>query len=275
MANRIASNPVAVIIGAATGIGAALSAAATKRGYLIARADHSQLEEDDRGLVARLDVRNATDLEEFSEAVFQKYGRVDLLFNNAGVMRPGPIWEQDREHLDAVIDINLGGVINAVRAFVPRMLDSGRSGRIVNTASLAGLIPAPGLSSYCVSKHAVVALSETLAIDLAGVGSEIGVSVVCPGAVSTNIMRSAASALSKSDNDTAKTAVDMMAAGLKAVGVAPATVAETIFDAINNGDFCIWATGESPEPFRARCEAIASGKMAGFSKWGHEDNVDG
>lgn len=264
--------PVAVIIGAATGIGAALGAAAKTRGYEVARADYSDLSTDQGDLIARLDVRDAEALDAFAQVVFQRYGRVDLLFNNAGIMRPGPIWEQPKEHLDAVLETNLGGVINGVRAFVPKMLESGHAGRIVNTASLAGLIPAPGLSGYCISKHGVVALSETLALDLAGIDSNLSVSVVCPGGVSTNIMTSAAKAISSSESESAKTVVDMMATGLKAMGAAPETVADTIFDAIDEGQFCIWATGESTEPFIERCHAIASGKTAGFSKWGHEES---
>lgn len=263
-------SPVAVILGATSGLGAELANVALARGYRLALADQATETRDDCELAVQLDVRNGDAVERFASTVFERFGRVDLLFNNAGIMRPGSIWEQSAEHLKAVIDVNLGGVLNGVRAFVPKMLEQEHASRIVNTASLAGLIPAPRLAGYCISKHAVVALSETLAIDLDAINAKISVSVVCPGAVKTNIMKSAHEALSDGADAATLSQVQKMEYGLKAMGNDPLTVAETVFTRIDEGQFCIWATGESPEPFLARSKAIAQGETAGFTQWGHE-----
>lgn len=263
--------PVAVIIGSATGLGAELASVAKARGYRLALADQIPVSRDEVEFTEQLDVRDNEAVEKFAKDVFERFAKIDLLFNNAGIMRPGRIWEQPISHLNAVFDVNFGGVLNGIRAFVPRMLGQQNQSRIVNTASLAGLIPAPKLAGYCVSKHAVIALSETLAIDLEELKSNISVSVVCPGAVKTDIMKSAEEVLSI-DNDVATlTEVKKMAYGLKAMGNDPRIVAETIFAQIDEGKFCIWATGESPEPFIARCNAIAKGTTAGFTHWGHEN----
>lgn len=270
MANESESSPVAVIIGSATGIGAELANVAKDRGYRLALADQKQIEREDCELDQQLDVRYFEEVDKFADRVFDEFGRVDLLVNNAGIMRPGRIWEQPIEHLKAVMDINFGGVLNGIRAFVPRILKVGNACRVVNTASLAGLIPAPTIASYCISKHAVVALSETLAIDLQKVKSNISVSVICPGAVKTNIMDSAEEALSESPDSSAMAQVKKMSYGLNAMGNDPKIVAQTIFSEIDKGTFCIWATGESPEPFLSRCNALAKGESAGFTQWGHE-----
>ncbi len=264
------SSPVAVIIGSATGLGAELANIAKDRGYLLALADQKPINRNDCELTHQLDVRDFEAVDKFATDVFDKLGRVDLLFNNAGIMRPGRIWEQPVDHLNAVMDVNFGGVLNGVRAFIPRILNSGNTCRVVNTASLAGLIPAPNLASYCISKHAVIALSETLAIDLGSINSKISVSVVCPGAVKTSIMESAKEALVNSNDSNAIAEVKKMAYGLKAMGNDPKLVARTIFSEIDKGTFCIWATGESPEPFLSRCNALARGERVGFTQWGHE-----
>ena len=265
-----AHSPVAVIIGSASGIGAELANVAHSRGYRLVLADIQPIERADCDYFKQLDVRNEASVKQFAGDIFEKFGKVDLLFNNAGIMRPGRIWEQPSDHLNAVLDVNFHGVLNGVRAFVPRMLESGNACRIINTASLAGLIPAPKLASYCISKHAVIALSETLAIDLQEIKANISVSVVCPGAVKTNIMVSAKEALSNDDDPSSMAEVNAMAYGLKAMGNDPKHVAETIFSEIDKGTFCIWVTGESPKPFLARCDAIAKGEKVGFTQWGHE-----
>lgn len=218
-------------------------------------------------LTAQLDVRDASGMEAFAASVFDRFGRVDLVFNNAGIMRPGRLWEQPAEHLGAVMDINLGGVMNGVRAFLPPMIESGRPGRIVNTASLAGLVAAPGLAAYCISKHGVVALSETLAIDLEMAGHPIDVSVVCPGAVSTSIMDTAAEALTGESDAGARTMTQQMAEGMKKVGALPEEAAEAIFRAIDAGQFWIRPLDEPMAPVIRRAEGIESGRAPSFEAW--------
>lgn len=275
MSTASATAPVAVIIGAATGIGAGLVREARRRGHRLAIADQADLADSGADIRTRIDVRDAAGLEAFAQVVFERFGRVDLLFNNAGIMRPGRLWEQPRAHLDALLDVNLGGVINGVRAFTPPMLASGLPGRIVNTASLAGLICAPGLAGYCISKHAVVALSEALAIDFAHAGARLAVSVVCPGAVATNLMTAAKAALSASGDGADAAFVARMEAGLAARGADPDRIAAIIFDEIARGTFCIIPTGETPTPLVQRAHDLMEGRTPSFSSWGAGGSSNG
>jgi NAD(P)-dependent dehydrogenase (short-subunit alcohol dehydrogenase family) len=113
-----------------------------------------------------------------------------LLFNNAGVVAVGPAWTTTAEDWQWVLGINLMGVVNGIRHFVPRMLEQKGEGHVINTSSVAGLITTPGGSVYCASKHAVVAISECLHRDLELAGASIGVSVLCPAYVNTGIIDS-------------------------------------------------------------------------------------
>ena len=110
--------------------------------------------------------------------------------NNAGVVTLAPIWEQTLDDWRWVLGVDLWGVIHGVRSFLPLLLDQGEPGHIVNTASIAGLVPSPGIAPYNVSKAGVVALSETLDMELRDAGAPIGVSVLCPGVVPTRIAAS-------------------------------------------------------------------------------------
>lgn len=268
MLDRSEDQPVAVIIGAASGIGAALAKQALGRGYRLALADAMEIPvELDPAISAQLDVRDSSALAAFAGEVFDRLGRVDLLFNNAGIMRPGRLWEQPEEHMRAVMDVNLGGVINGVRAFLPRMIENGLSARVVNTASLAGLVAAPGLSAYCISKHGVVALSETLAIDLQMAGHPISVSVVCPSAVSTNIMASATEALTGAGDAGARAVTQQMAEGMKRVGASPEQAADAVFKAIDEDKFWIRPLDEPMAPVIRRAGSIEGGAAPRFTGW--------
>jgi NAD(P)-dependent dehydrogenase (short-subunit alcohol dehydrogenase family) len=126
-----------------------------------------------------------TDREAYAAAAEQTVGPVQLLCNTAGVSQFGPVQNATYEDWDWQMSVNLGGMINGIQTFVPRMIEHGRGAHIVNTASMAGFLPLPGCAIYCTTKFAVRGLSECLQLDLAPVG--IGVSVLCPGAVNTNI----------------------------------------------------------------------------------------
>ena len=161
---------VAVIIGANGGIGRALACEADKRGYQLALADleTGQLNEFAETLsckpfCAAIDVSETTDVRNFASEVFDKFGRVDKLFNNAGIFSTGKILDPSDDSWSKIMDINFGGVLNAIKAFVPSMNDSGLPCRVINTASISGLYTSPMVGAYSVSKHAVVALSETKA----------------------------------------------------------------------------------------------------------------
>ena len=188
---------VAVITGAASGIGRALAERCAQEGMHVVLADieaHalSQTTQDLEAAGARIlavptDVSRARDINALAQKTLDTFGAVHLLFNNAGVGMPGSLWETSAEDWEWLIGVNLWGVIHGVRIFVPIMLKQDADCHIVNTASAAGLISSPGIGSYKVTKHGVVALSETLYHELTEIGANIKVSVLCPGPVATRI----------------------------------------------------------------------------------------
>jgi NAD(P)-dependent dehydrogenase (short-subunit alcohol dehydrogenase family) len=190
---------VAVVTGAASGIGFALAARAATEGMTVVLADveSKALERataslHDRGFKVashRLDVSNEAEVEALASRVYREFGAVHLLCNNAGVLnRERPTWEHSAADWQWVLAVNLWGVIHGIRAFVPRMLAGGDEGHIVNTASMAGLITGGfGSAVYDASKHAVLSLSESLYKDLLISQTKVSASVLCPGAVTTNI----------------------------------------------------------------------------------------
>jgi NAD(P)-dependent dehydrogenase (short-subunit alcohol dehydrogenase family) len=136
------------------------------------------------GRAATIDVREREAVRELIDGVVRDQGRIDLLFNNAGIAVAGEVKDTPPSSWDAIIDVNLRGVIHGIDAAYPHMRAQ-RSGHIVNTASIAGLLPCPGLVAYSASKHAVVGLSRGLRAEAASYGVEV--SVVCPGFVKTGI----------------------------------------------------------------------------------------
>lgn len=188
---------VAVITGAASGIGRALAERCIQEGMKVVLADVEEqaLQQTSRELAAQgaetlavqTDVSQAGDVERLAQKAYETYSAVHLLFNNAGVGAGKTAWESTLADWEWVLGVNLYGVIHGIRSFVPRMLESGTEGYIVNTASMAGLTSTPGLSVYMTSKHAVVSLTETLYHELTLRGASIGVSVLCPGFVKTRI----------------------------------------------------------------------------------------
>ena len=196
---RELAGKVAVITGGASGVGLALARRLSREPMRLVIADIEQPALDaaaqdlrDRGadvLPVRTDVGDLSSVQELADRAFARFGSVHLLVNNAGVNRAGPIQEMRHEDWQWLIQVNLWGVIHGVETFVPRMLRQDEPGHVVNTASFAGLVPVQGLGAYCVTKSAVVALSEVLYRDLRPHG--IGVSVLCPMRVETNIDASA------------------------------------------------------------------------------------
>lgn len=191
---------VAVVTGAASGIGRALAEHCVQEGMKVVLADIEEqaLLQTSRELAAQgaetlaiqTDVSQAAEVERLAKIAFETYSGVHLLFNNAGVGAGKTAWESTLADWEWVLGVNLYGVIHGIRSFVPRMLESGTEGYIVNTASMAGLTSGPGLSVYMASKHAVVSLTETLYHELTLRGSRIGVSALCPGFVNTRIQDS-------------------------------------------------------------------------------------
>ncbi|MFZ6707868.1 SDR family oxidoreductase [Undibacterium sp. TC9W] len=202
---KVFKDRVAVITGGASGFGREFAIIGARLGMKLVLADVQQdaldktkAELEAQGaqvLAMRCDVRHAEEVQALANATMEKFGAVHLVFNNAGVGSGGLIWENTQADWDWVIGVNLWGVIHGVRIFTNLMLECAKKdpqfeGHIVNTASMAGLLNAPTMGVYNVSKHAVVSLSESLYQDLKLVEAPIGASVLCPYFVPTGISQS-------------------------------------------------------------------------------------
>jgi NAD(P)-dependent dehydrogenase (short-subunit alcohol dehydrogenase family) len=194
---RLEPGQVAVVTGAASGIGRALADAFAARSLHVVAADveRAALEAaaaEIRGtgaevLAVPVDVTDAAALLRLRDVVLDRFGRVDVLCNNAGVVGPRvPTWQHRLEDWTWVVDVNLWGVVHGLAAFLPVMVEASR-GHIVNTASIAGLVPVRGNAPYAATKYAVVGLTETLQVELAEHAPDVHVTVLCPGPVATRI----------------------------------------------------------------------------------------
>ena len=184
------ADKVAVITGGAGGLGLALARRFAREGMklVLADVDNAALERAAAGLKAsgasvmtqRTDVSKGTDIEALAQTTTAAFGAVHLVINNAGIGTVGVTWESSEADWQWTLGVNLWGVIHGVRVFTPIMLKQDTEGHIVNVASVAGLISPPGMGVYNVSKHAVVALTETLHHDLTVAQSKLKCSVLCP-----------------------------------------------------------------------------------------------
>jgi NAD(P)-dependent dehydrogenase (short-subunit alcohol dehydrogenase family) len=274
---------VAVITGGASGFGLEFANIAADLGMKLVLADVQQDALDrvqsqfkERGvsvLAQRCDVSKAEQVQALADATMKEFGAVHLVFNNAGVGSGGLVWENTQADWEWVLGVNLWGVVHGVRIFTPLMLacaktDPGYEGHIVNTASMAGLLNAPTMGVYNVSKHAVVSLSETLYQDLDLVEAPIGASVLCPYFVPTGISQSHRNRPGDMQNDTAPTASQKAAQIMsdKAVSsgkVSAAEVAQRTFDAIRAGQFYIYSHPEALGNVRDRMEDIVNQRNPG------------
>ncbi|HZX96100.1 MAG TPA: SDR family oxidoreductase [Myxococcales bacterium] len=195
---RELAGKVAVITGAGSGFGLEFARIGARERMKLVLADVQQDALDaavgearDAGADAigvRIDVSSAAEVDRLASRTVESFGGVHLLFNNAGVAGGGGYaWEASLEDWQWVLGVNLMGVVHGIRSFVPRMLRQSCECHVVNTASAAGLVSAPLMGVYNVSKHGVVALSETLFHDLRAAGAKVSVSVLCPAFVPTNI----------------------------------------------------------------------------------------
>jgi NAD(P)-dependent dehydrogenase (short-subunit alcohol dehydrogenase family) len=261
---------VAVVTGAASGIGLALAHrfAAARMRVVLADIEPAPLADAARAvdaaggetLAVRTDVAKAADVEALAARALDAFGAVHVLCNNAGVAVSGPAWLHTVSDWEWVLGVNLWGVIHGVRVFTPIMLAQDGEAHIVNTASMAGMVSAPGMSVYNVAKHGVVALSEALHHELAMLGSRVQVSVLCPGFVNTRILDSARNRPAR----LADTAPAMPASAerehavrqLLASGQPPAQVADCVFEAIRASRFYVFPNPDWKERIRARMEDI-------------------
>jgi NAD(P)-dependent dehydrogenase (short-subunit alcohol dehydrogenase family) len=190
----------AVITGAASGIGLAMARKFAGSGMhlVIADIDEAALRAVARELAATgvqvtpvvTDVSSSEDVEALADTAFATYGEVAVLCNNAGVTKRARSWDLTLQDWTWVLGVDLWGVIHGVRSFVPRLIAQRTPAHIVNTSSMTGLLPLMDVAAYAVAKTGVVALSECLQIELADEGADIGVSVLNPGFIATNIAAS-------------------------------------------------------------------------------------
>jgi NAD(P)-dependent dehydrogenase (short-subunit alcohol dehydrogenase family) len=198
-AMRELAGKVAVITGAASGIGLALSRRLGSDGMRVMLADleESTLAAAVEGLAADgiqaaatvTDVSDPDAVDALADATLERFGVVHVVCNNAGVSRGGPSWAVPLATWNWTIGVNLLGIVHGIHSFVPHLIAQGE-GHVVNTASIAGLLTEPWGGPYSATKHAAVAVSESLYYELAAAGSPVGVSVLCPGPVRTQIHES-------------------------------------------------------------------------------------
>jgi NAD(P)-dependent dehydrogenase (short-subunit alcohol dehydrogenase family) len=264
---------VAVVTGAASGIGLGLTRRFAAEGMRVVMADVEEpaltaaaaglAEAGAAVLPVVTDVSSAGDVDALRDKALAAFGAVHVVCNNAGVGGPhGPLWECPPGEWDWVVGVNLGGVMNGVRAFMPVMLGQD-AGHIVNTASIFGVF-AGALGPYGVSKHAVVALTETLHFNLASLGvTHVGVSVLCPGAVRTNFGTSARNRPASAGPPLTASPEEQAAAEqfdrLSALGASPGEVADIVVSGIRSGRFYLLTSENRNDAVTRRGTEIVSG----------------
>lgn len=270
---REVEGKVAVVTGAASGIGFGMSKVFADAGMKIVMAD---VEEEALANAAGAlrnagadvldvitDVSSADNLEELRDKAFGKYQRVNVLCNNAGVAGGGgPLWQTTANDWEWVIGVNLMGVVHGVQAFTQAMIDSAEEGHIVNTSSVLGLSTGPG-SIYNVTKHAVTRLSEGLYYELKAADTKIGVSVLCPGMIATNIIssdRNRPAALT-TDIETERTSAgaemrSVMQDRFLTDGMPPEEVGRIVLDGIQSDRFYLLTHEDVKERLKRRIDSI-------------------
>lgn len=202
---KLEAGQVAVITGAANGIGKAVAAALIERGLRVALADidadtlaATAAELGDPAIAVPTDVADLDQVRALADRTLAEFGRVDLVFNNAGMGAGGPAWDIAPADWNRVWAVNVGGVVNGIQVFTPHLIAAGR-GHIVNTASLAGLTVGAFNAPYGASKSAIISISESLRIELDLTAPDVGVTVICPGPVDTRMLRGLVDAVAGSE----------------------------------------------------------------------------
>jgi len=268
---------VAVVTGAGSGIGRALARRFAAEGMRVAGADvdaagladTAELVGRDAFLGREVDVSDAGQVDALADTVYDTWGQVDLLCNNAGVFVGGFLWDRPTADLEFVPGANLWGILHGIRSFVPRMIAQGTEGHVVNTSSVAGLFGSPYGGPYAVSKFAALAAAEALANDLAAIGSAIGVSVLCPGMIRTDIAasdRHRPEALRTPLTDDQRFVTEYLA-GVVAGGMDPAEVAAMVVEAVHDGRFLVLTHPEYRDELAIRAAALADGRLPGLANF--------
>jgi len=266
----------AVITGAGSGFGLEVARIAAARGMNLvlcdvqadalekAAAEFDGVLGKNAVLAQRVDVSKAAEMEALAAAVKQRFGAPSFVFNNAGVGSGGLVWENSLADWEWVLGVNVMGVVHGVRLFTPMMLEAAAAdpsfeGHIVNTASMAGMLNAPNMGVYNVSKHAVVALSETLHQDLALVSDQIHASVLCPFFVPTGISQSHRNRPADSASKPTKSQLIGQAMSDKAVSsgkLTAADVAAMVFAAMDAQQFYVFSHPRSLAGVQTRMEDV-------------------
>ncbi len=262
---------VAVITGAASGIGRGIAERCVSEGMKVVLADideanltKAETELKTAGgtvLGVRTDVSKGSDVELLARQALDAFSQVHLLFNNAGVAAGGAPWEATWNDWEWVIGVNLWGVIHGVKVFTPLMLAQNTECHIINTSSAAGLIAGGASAPYAVTKHAVVALSESLYLTLRQRNSLVKVSVLCPGLVRTNIANAERNRPAGLRNEPVTMTPEMQAglAAFKATmetSMPPLQVADVVFNAIKKEQFYILTHPEWTEVIQLRTDKL-------------------
>ena len=262
----------AVITGAASGIGAALARRAGAEGMRVVLADVSVAEAqavaDSMGgvetLVVHCDVSEEASVRSLADQAFVRFGAVDLLCNNAGIVPGGRhrmVWEYTTRDWQWSLGVNLYGVIHGLRNFVPRMLESGRPAHVLNTASVAGFVSGSGSACYGAAKHAMVRVTEALYAGLRQVGAPIGVTMLCPGLVRTQIYdaeRLRPQELADAERPTESADLESMGDELYRNALSADEAADMAFDAIAEGRLYAFTTTGFDHAIEQRARDILS-----------------
>ena len=272
------NNKVAVVTGAGSGIGRGIAEHAAKAGMRLVLADINE-----EGLnetlalvkscgveaISRVtDVSNLDEVENLASQTYETFQNCHLLFNNAGVLGPASLSEVNREMFDWLININLGGCFNGIHAFLPRMKASGEESHIIATCSTSGFIAYPMLSLYSASKFGIRGLMTSLRAELAMSNSNVGVSIVCPGEVTTNIVNSTFQSNESAENkplaDIDPTAMLEVAAedAQNTYPISPLEAAQGIFAGIKNKEFYIF----THKGYKRQLEDISSEYLEAFDR---------
>ncbi len=247
---------VAVVTGSASGMGFAFANRFAEEGMSVvladieaeplAMAEAAVKEKGGKVLAVRTNVLTDDSVEKLADAAFKTFGNVHIVCNNAGVAGGSgkPVWEAPQEDWDWVFGVNFWGVLRGVRAFVPRMIENGEEGHIVNTASVAGLLT--GADPYSVSKHGVVCLTEGLYKNFKNLNLKLSASVLCPGWVNTNILDASRNRPEEPGKPADPTQLPAeaqqrmaMVRGMVQNGFQPAEVAQMVLDAVLSDTFYI------------------------------------
>jgi NAD(P)-dependent dehydrogenase (short-subunit alcohol dehydrogenase family) len=269
---------VVVVTGAGSGLGRELALCFAREGMKLALADvdeaalartEAELKAGGTAAIAvRCDVSNGADVEALAARTLDAFGAVHVVCNNAGIAPLGVVWENTVADWQWALGVNLWGVIHGVRVFTPILLRQDDEGHVVNTASVAGLIAPPGMGMYNVSKHAVVALSETLHHDLAVRGAKVKCSVVCPAYFPSGIAESERSRPAALREARSKTAADLareanMRKAVQSGRLSAGDVARSVFEAVRDERFYVLTHPRILPAVEARMRDILEGRNPG------------